>query len=108
MTLYALATLFAVLIAPPHAEHDHGAFLERPSISGAICLGQQDKAGKTGPASVCCDMCNLAASGGLEPPPVATLLVRHEIATRMKFEQRLGLAADARPDDLRSRAPPAG
>lgn len=104
VTLYALATLVAVLVAPAHMAQVHGGSV---MDGAAICAAQQGKAGKTEFSSLCCDSCNLAASAGLEPPPVATLLLRHEIRTRLTFAQRLGLTADARPDDLRSRAPPA-
>jgi hypothetical protein len=108
VTLYALTTLVAVLMLPAHAADCVGAAAPTgASITTAVCAGQQGKAGRSNLASVCCDVCDSSVSTGLEPPSVATFLIRHEFSTRLNFAQRLGRVADATPDDLRSRAPPA-
>lgn len=107
MTLYALTTLVAVLMLPAHAADRMGAAAPGASITAPVCAGQQDKDGKANLASICCDICNASVSAGLEPPSAATFLIRHEFSTRLNFAQRLGRIADATPDDLRSRAPPA-
>ncbi|PPD44057.1 MAG: hypothetical protein CTY15_08335 [Methylocystis sp.] len=108
VALYALATIVVALVVSAHGAHRHGASAAaaHATVNVPICAGQNDEDGKSG-AAVCCDICEAGVSAGLEPAPTTYFLFRHEIATRLNFAQRLGHVADARPDNLRSRAPPA-
>jgi hypothetical protein len=104
--LYALTALIAVALTDAHHSHgDRAAAATAVSFVSKICGGNHANSSET--EADCCDLCIAATTAVLEPPPTATFLIRREIATRLHFAQQLGRVADAAPDDLRSRAPPA-
>jgi hypothetical protein len=102
VALYALSTLFAAALTPAHGERS--GIMAQASSAQLCAAGHADKS-RT--ADDCCDICVVSAAAGLEPPPSAHFVIRPEIATRLNFALRLGRVADATPDNLRSRAPPA-
>jgi hypothetical protein len=113
-TLYALATLVTALVVSTHAGHNgrSPAELSHPasvatSIQAPICGKHDGGDGKSRIAASCCDACQANGPAGLEAASFSSFFFRHEISTRLHFQCRLGRVADATPDNLRSRAPPA-
>lgn len=105
--LYALATL---LVAPVVASSGHAASSQGIEIadSGApLCARQASPDDERNNSSPCCDACQITHGADLPAPSSAAAVIRREIATRLCFLQQFGRVADAAPDDLRSRAPPA-
>jgi hypothetical protein len=113
-TLYALATLVTALVVSAHAGHgghspaelSHRPFVAT-SIQAPICGKHDGGDGKSRIAASCCDACQANGPAGLETAFFSSFFFRHEFSTRLHFECRLGRVADATPDNLRSRAPPA-
>ena len=102
-TLYAFATLMSIMLLASHAPHD----AHSPVSAHARLCSDPGPTGDPAKIELCCDVCQLSGTSGLEPVEQASFLFRHEISTRLIFAQRLNRVADATPDDLRSRAPPA-
>jgi hypothetical protein len=105
---YAVATLVAAVLAQAHHAHDaqaDGVSAAAPSV--ALCRGGDGTKDRSGTAAACCAACPLGETGFVAPTAPASFSLRREITTRLAFARRLGHVADATPDNLRSRAPPA-
>lgn len=112
--LYALTMMFVALTASSHLSSPGASSLDERISTAAgvspsvICAGfdRNDGDGSAPDSMSCCDACTLTSAPGLNVVAATHLVYVLEISTRFDFFARLGRAADARPDDLRSRAPP--
>lgn len=108
--LYALSLL---VVAHGVSAHGDGGATMHAAVSGQalidmVCHADVNGSGAPdGGSHLCCDACVASHVAGFLPAPIRALDHRIEFAVRLDFARRLGRDADARPDDLRSRAPPA-
>ncbi len=112
--LYALTMMFVSFSASSHMNHVVASSLDAraDAVESAklpiICSSSDfhDEGGSESDSMSCCDACTLTSASGLNVVASSHLIYALEISARFEFASRFGRGIDARPDDLRSRAPP--